>query len=213
MSSDRRCSSAVPRGRAGGRPTRPGRPRRWPRGRRPRRGVLGGEGLGPGGDPIRDRGRVWARRCHFIAEWVPRRRGLSKPIRGGRGARRQGRAGPARTIGRWTETSSPASPTGGIPSAGPCSAVALLVLVPGPIVLPAASGDDPSAGSAHPVGKPAPAFELETVDGGTVRIRRPAGKPYVDQLLGSVVPPCRVRSTPTPALLGRLRGDVEMLGA
>ena len=109
-----------------------------------------------------------------------------------------------------TETSSP--PAKGNPIRWAVLAVALLVLVPGTIVLASRLGDDPSAGSSPRVGKPAPAFELETVDGGTVRSADLAGKPYVINFWAPWCPPCRVEHPHLQRFYDAYQGDVEMVG-
>lgn len=104
------------------------------------------------------------------------------------------------------------SPPKGNPIRWAVLAVALLVLVPLTIVLASRLGDNPSAGSSPRVGKPAPAFELETVDGGTVSSAALAGKPYVINFWAPWCPPCRVEHPHLQRFYDAYQGDVEMVG-
>lgn len=88
----------------------------------------------------------------------------------------------------------------------------LLVTIPLVVVLAVGFQHDPKRIDSPLIGKPAPAFRLPTVDGGTVALADLRGKPVVVNFWATWCVPCRQEHPWLVQLSRRYQGRVDFLG-
>lgn len=91
-------------------------------------------------------------------------------------------------------------------------AVVVVVVVPMAFILGSRLGEDPTLVDSPLLGRPAPSFDLETLEGERIRSVDLTGKPYVVNFWASWCVPCREEAPALRAFAERWEGSIEVVG-
>ncbi|MCZ7531278.1 MAG: redoxin domain-containing protein [Acidimicrobiia bacterium] len=91
-------------------------------------------------------------------------------------------------------------------------AVVVVIVVPMAFVLGSRLGEDPTLVDSPLLGRPAPTFDLETLEGGRIRSADLAGEPFVVNFWASWCIPCREEAPALRAFAERWAGSIEVVG-